>query len=112
MPAIFNRAGYDTFRTCKRGNSYEAANALFKTRRDATKRDGTAEGGSAWHAEQVLEYLNAREKTEASDPFLIYFGFSHPHDPRTTQALAAVMAPITRAPDKPNRKRRRRRTIS
>ena len=29
MPAIFNRAGYDTFRTCKRGNSYDEANELF-----------------------------------------------------------------------------------
>tara|TARA_B110000467_G_scaffold155047_1_gene166931 strand:- start:2389 stop:2877 length:489 start_codon:yes stop_codon:yes gene_type:complete len=27
MAAIFNNAGYDTMRTCKNGNSYEAANA-------------------------------------------------------------------------------------
>ncbi len=26
LPAVFNRAGYDTMRTCKNGNSYEAAN--------------------------------------------------------------------------------------
>ena len=30
MPAIFNRAGYATFRTCKIGNSYDAANRLFQ----------------------------------------------------------------------------------
>jgi len=34
LPAVFNRAGYDTMRTCKRGNSYEAASKLFTVRRD------------------------------------------------------------------------------
>ncbi|MBT3467724.1 MAG: sulfatase-like hydrolase/transferase [Opitutae bacterium] len=82
LPAVFNRAGYDTMRTCKNGNSYSAANALFTVRHDATKRGGTAESGSAWHGEQVLNYLNEREKTNEKDPFLIYFGFSHPHDVR------------------------------
>ena len=32
LPAVFNRAGYKTMRTCKRGNSYEAANRLFAVR--------------------------------------------------------------------------------
>jgi len=82
MPAVFNRAGYDTMRTCKRGNSYEAANELFTVRQDATKRGGTDEAGSAWHADRVLEYLAEREATLDTDPFLIYFGFSHPHDIR------------------------------
>ena len=82
IPAIFNRAGYDTMRTCKQGNSYEAANKLFTVRRDQTKRGPTDETGSAWHAEQVLEYLQNRQQTEDKDPFLIYFGFSHPHDTR------------------------------
>ena len=41
MPAVFNRAGYDTMRTCKNGNSYEAANRLFTVRRDGTRRGGT-----------------------------------------------------------------------
>ena len=27
LPAVFNQAGYDTMRTCKNGNSYNAANA-------------------------------------------------------------------------------------
>ena len=82
IPAVFNRAGYDTMRTCKLGNSYEAANKLFTVRRDETKRGPTDETGSAWHAEQVLEYLQNRQKTADKDPFLIYFGFSHPHDTR------------------------------
>ena len=82
IPAVFNAAGYDTMRTCKMGNSYEAANKQFTVRKDATKRGGTDETGSAWHAEQVLDYLKLRETSKDKDPFLIYFGFSHPHDTR------------------------------
>lgn len=82
IPALFNRGGYATMRTCKMGNSYEAANALFAVRRDATKRGGTDETGSPWHAQQVLYYLDEREGTGDTHPFLIYLGFSHPHDVR------------------------------
>lgn len=82
IPAVFKRAGYDTMRTCKMGNSYEAANKQFAVRRDATKRGGDYESGSTWHGEQVLNYLNEREANKDKDPFLIYFGFSHPHDTR------------------------------
>lgn len=82
IPAVFNRAGYDTMRTCKMGNSYEAANNLFTIRKDATKRGGTDASGSAWHADQVLEYLSQRESAKDTDPFYIHFGFSHPHDTR------------------------------
>jgi choline-sulfatase len=88
--AVFNRAGYKTMRTCKKGNSYPAANAEFTIVRDATKRGGTEESGSAWHAKQVLEYLSDREANREKEPFFIYFGFSHPHDPRngTPELLA------------------------
>jgi choline-sulfatase len=82
IPAVFNRAGYATMRTCKMGNSYEAANKLFTVRKDASKRGGTDESGSAWHAAQVLNYLDDRAATKDTKPFLIYFGFSHPHDTR------------------------------
>ncbi|MBK1833147.1 sulfatase-like hydrolase/transferase [Roseibacillus ishigakijimensis] len=82
LPALFNAHGYDTMRTCKKGNSFEAANKQFTVRRDATKRGGTAESGSAWHGQQVLDYLATREESQDEDPFLIYFGFSHPHDVR------------------------------
>lgn len=90
IPAVFNRAGYSTMRTCKLGNSYEAANKQFTVRRDATKRGGTAESGSAWHGDQVLKYLNERKSSGDDKPFLIYFGFSHPHDTRdgTPELLA------------------------
>ncbi len=90
LPAVFNRAGYATMRTCKDGNSYEAANKLFSVRHDASKRGGTDETGSAWHAQQVLNYLDDREATRDTKPFLIYFGFSHPHDIRdgTPELLA------------------------
>ena len=82
LPAVFNRAGYDTFRTCKVGNSYPPANERFKTNIEKTCREGNDEQGSKWHADNVLEYLDKRVKTGSEEPFLIYLGFSHPHDPR------------------------------
>jgi len=82
MGAVFNRAGYDTMRTCKKGNSYAAANKQFMVVHEAGKRGETDETGSGWHAQRVLDYLAEREKTQDEDPFLIYFGFSHPHDTR------------------------------
>jgi len=94
LAAVFNAAGYDTMRTCKQGNSYEGANKRFTVRDDATKREGTPEGGSAWHANRVLEFLEAREATRDTDPFLVYYGFSHPHDTRdgTPELLAKYAA--------------------
>ena len=69
-------------RTCKVGNSFRAANEQFTVRKERTNRGATDENGSAWHAQQVLDYLSNREVQSDSKPFLIYFGFSHPHDPR------------------------------
>jgi choline-sulfatase len=106
MPAVFNRAGYDTMRTCKKGNSFNDANELFTVSKIATKRGGTDEGGSKWHGDQVMNYLQQREAAKDSDPFLIYFGFSHPHDPRdATPELAAKYGANNAGPaDKPNPK--------
>jgi arylsulfatase A-like enzyme len=90
LGAVFNRAGYKTMRTCKKGNSYQGANKQFTVVKDATKRGGTEESGSAWHSKQVLDYLSYREVGKEEDPFFIYFGFSHPHDTRngTPELLA------------------------
>lgn len=82
LAAVFNKAGYETMRTCKRGNSYPPGNNEFKVVKDATKRGGTDETGSHWHGQQVLDYLNDRDSKKTEEPFLIYFGFSHPHDER------------------------------
>lgn len=82
IPAVFNRAGYKTMRTCKIGNSYRGANKRFSIVRDAGKRGATDETGSAWHAEQVLQFLQDRDASGTDAPFFIYFGFSHPHDTR------------------------------
>ena len=82
LPALFRRAGYYTFRTCKRGNSYEGANVLFDERYDKTNRDADDENGSQWHSDKVIDYLNRRIAQPTGQPFLIYLGFSHPHDPR------------------------------
>ena len=61
MAAVFNRAGYATMRTCKASNSYDAADKQFAVRKTADKRGGNDAEGSAWHAEQVLDYLEQRE---------------------------------------------------
>ncbi len=82
LAAVFNRAGYDTMRTCKTGNSYEDANKKFTVRHDASKRGDTDETGSTWHGDRVMDYLGTREAESDQDPFLIYYGFSHPHDTR------------------------------
>ncbi len=84
LPALFHRAGYETFRTCKGGNSYNAANALFDERFDRVCREGNDEKGSKWHADHAIDYLERRTKTQEDErkPFLLYLGFSHPHDPR------------------------------
>lgn len=82
MAAIFNTAGYDTFRTCKRGNTFGPANKEFQVLHEADKREADDEHGSAWHGDRAIEYLDQRQATEDKDPFLMFFGFSHPHDPR------------------------------
>lgn len=82
LGALFNRAGYVTMRTCKKGNSYGAANKQFSIVHDKTARGGTDETGSKWHGDKVMDFLNDREKNGAEKPFFIYYGFSHPHDPR------------------------------
>jgi choline-sulfatase len=88
--SVFNRSGYMTMRTCKKGNTYAAANKQFTVVYDASKRGGTEETGSAWHGKQVLNYLNDREIKQEEEPFFIFFGFSHPHDTRdgTPELLA------------------------
>ena len=82
LPEVFNRAGYATFRTCKTGNSFAAANARFQTVRDAMRRGPTPESGSVWHADQAIEWLDERQASGDDRPMLVYLGFSHPHDPR------------------------------
>ena len=106
LAAVFNAAGYDTMRTCKKGNSYGAANQQFTVRREATKRGATAEEGSAWHADRVLEYLDQRAESTDAAPFLIYLGFSHPHDPRwaSDQLCEKYGAHNTEVPAQPNPK--------
>jgi arylsulfatase A-like enzyme len=101
--AVFNRAGYATMRTCKQGNSYAAANKQFSVVHDATKRGGTAESGSAWHADRVLDFLGERQAKNDGRPFFIYFGLSHPHDIRdgTPTLLAKYGATNHKDPSTP-----------
>jgi len=82
IPAVFNRAGYVTFRTCKAGTSYPNANKLFDYNfgKSCTKADD--ENGSKWHGDRAIDFLEMRHLQKKKNPFLMYFGFSHPHDPR------------------------------
>jgi len=103
IAAVFNRGGYDTMRVGKRGNSYEAAKKLFTVNIEPEGRSGLEPGGTAWHGRQVLDHLDQRAAAQDRDPFLIYFGFSHPHDPRngTDELLAKYGAINHTDPDSP-----------
>ena len=82
MPMAFNRAGYTTFRTCKVGNTYEPASRLYQIRQDIPQRYRTEDNNSDWHGERMMEFLRKREETGDRKPFMAFFGFTHPHDPR------------------------------
>ncbi len=107
IPMLFHKAGYDTYRTCKSGNSYEPANVLFDERHDKTCREGNDAEGSKWHADNVIQYLKKRDAQKGDkSPFMIYMGFSHPHDPRhgTPELLAKYGAEDVKEPTKINAK--------
>ena len=88
LPEVFNRAGYATFRTCKTGNSFAAANKRFQVVHEQMSREGTEANGSKWHADRFVEWMDSQAADDR--PFLAYVGFSHPHDPRNaTPELAA-----------------------
>ena len=82
LPSVFKRNGYYTFRTSKRGNSYEGANLLFDERYDKTNRENNDLDGNKWHADKVIEYFEKRKTELNKKPFMVFLGFSHPHDPR------------------------------
>ena len=90
LAAVFNARRLRHDANLQAGQQLRGGQQAFTVRHDATKRAGTAAGGSAWHADRVLDFLAAREAAGDTDPFLIYFGFSHPHDTRdgTPELLA------------------------
>ncbi len=101
MAAVFNAAGYDTFRTCKRGNTFKAANEHFIVRHDMADKRGTdADTGSQFHGQKAMDFLMQREADNDADPFLMFLGFSHPHDPRngTDELLARYHAVNAKEP--------------
>ncbi|MFC7337763.1 sulfatase-like hydrolase/transferase [Haloferula chungangensis] len=100
LPGIFNRGvrsgmtplPHATYRTCKNGNSYPTANLEFSTVNDATKRGNTAGNGSEWHADRSIEHIDdwRSKHRPIGKPFLMYLGFSHPHDERNAQPSLAT----------------------
>ncbi|MBK1831877.1 sulfatase-like hydrolase/transferase [Verrucomicrobiaceae bacterium R5-34] len=95
LPGVFNRGvrsgntdlPYATYRTCKNGNSYPTANAEFTIVNDATKRGNTDGSGSEWHGDRGLEHISHWQNNHRANgkPFLMYLGFSHPHDERNAR---------------------------
>ena len=95
LPGIFNRGvrssgvdiPYATYRTCKNGNSYPTANGEFTIVNDATKRGNTNGNGSEWHGDHGVNYIDHWQSNHRPNgkPFLIYLGFSHPHDTRNAR---------------------------
>ena len=98
LPGVFNngfRSGapdlpYITYRTCKSGNSYDTANFEFSTRNLSTKRGNSDQNGSEWHGERALDYIEDWRVNHEPDgePFMMYLGFSHPHDERNARDAA------------------------
>jgi len=100
LPGIFNRGvrtgqsaqPYATYRTCKAGNSYPTANVEFTIVNDAIKRGNTDGNGSEWHGDWGVNYISdwAVNHRGNSKPFLIYLGFSHPHDERLARETPSL----------------------
>ena len=98
LPGIFNRGvrsglpsrPYATYRTCKVGNSYPTANLEFAVVNDATKRGNTDGNGSEWHADRSIDHINHWRTNHRpfGKPFLMFLGFSHPHDTRMARNAA------------------------
>lgn len=82
IPAVFNRAGYVTFRTCKPTTSYDNADKLFNYNYEKWCVYADDENSSEWHGDRAMEFLEQWRTKERAQPFLMYLGFSHPHDPR------------------------------
>lgn len=98
LPGIFNRGArgslpnlpYATYRTCKSGNSYPTANLEYNIVEDQTKRGNTDNNGSEWHADRSIAHINhwRANHQPAGKPFLMFLGFSHPHDVRNARNAA------------------------
>ena len=79
LPGVYNAAGYDTARFGKAGNDYNNATNTFATH---AENDNRGEFASKWFADQGINYLNNKMQSNDTDPYLLYLGISHPHDPR------------------------------
>ncbi len=79
LPGLFNAAGYDTARFGKGGNDYDAATNTFTTH---LENDARGEFATQWFVDQGISYLDAKIQSNDTDPYLLYLGISHPHDPR------------------------------
>lgn len=82
LGSIFRNAGYATFFTGKKGNSFIAGNEAFeKVVYDQPRfaQGPDRPGLSQFHADATIEWLQKRQQDR---PFLVYFAPQVPHDPR------------------------------
>ena len=82
LPAVFNRAGYETFRTCKNGNSYALANELFQIVKDKSCRNADEDSGSQWHGSRFFHTSRKDVYEKKKNPSSFTLDFLTPHDAR------------------------------
>ena len=76
LPAVFNRAGYETFRTCKKGNSYSLANELFQVVKDKTARKLVLTMGVNGMGFSYSNFWRHALKRRIAPPFLLFWVFT------------------------------------
>jgi arylsulfatase A-like enzyme len=92
IPTSFNQAGYVTWRTGKKGNTFAPANDAFQTNIYDENRTDTS---TQVYADRVIAFLNKQTKDK---PFFAYVGFPHPHDPKNAPEKYRAMYPVDKMP--------------
>lgn len=92
LPRALADAGYVTYRTGKKGNTFLPANEAFHENVYDERRDAQA---TERYADRVIDYL---AKAPKDKPFFVHVAFSHPHDPRNAPAEYLKMYPPDKMP--------------
>ncbi len=92
LPRALADAGYVTYRTGKRGNTFIPANDAFHQNVYDDGRDAVA---TQRYADRVIEYL---QKAPKDKPFFVHVAFSHPHDPCNAPAEYQKLYPPDKVP--------------
>ncbi len=97
LPVALGAAGYETYRTGKKGNVCHFANRRFDTNvYDGDKREPDS---SKRHADRVIEFLRRHDR---SKPFFVCASFDKPHDPRRARPEFVKIYDPAKVPLPPN----------